>query len=71
MGMFVGTSILTILGARVPRKTMLIGLAVIFTLGNALTALAPSLPIALAGRVLTAFNHGTFSASARSSPPRW
>ncbi|MDP0929536.1 MFS transporter [Paracoccus onubensis] len=60
LGVFVGAPILTILGAKVPRKTMLIGLAVIFTLGNALTALAPSLPIALAGRILTAFNHGTF-----------
>lgn len=60
LGVFVGAPILTILGAKVPRKTMLIGLAVIFTLGNALTALAPSLPIALGGRILTAFNHGTF-----------
>ncbi|RDD72593.1 MFS transporter [Paracoccus versutus] len=60
LGVFVGAPILTVLGAKVPRKTMLIGLAVIFTLGNALTALAPTLPIALAGRILTAFNHGTF-----------
>lgn len=60
LGVFVGAPILTILGAKLPRKRMLIGLAVIFTLGNALTALAPSLPIALAGRILTAFNHGTF-----------
>lgn len=60
LGVFVGAPILTILGARVPRKTMLIGLALIFTVGNVITAIAPTLPIALAGRVLTAFNHGTF-----------
>lgn len=60
LGVFVGAPILTVLGAKVPRKTMLIGLALIFTLGNIITALAPTLPIALAGRVLTAFNHGTF-----------
>ncbi|MBI0433478.1 MFS transporter [Roseomonas sp. KE0001] len=60
LGVFVGAPILTVLGARVPRKTMLIGLATLFTLGNLLTALAPSLPLALAGRILTAFNHGTF-----------
>jgi len=60
LGVFVGAPILTVLGAKVPRKTMLIGLALIFTLGNVLTALAPSFPIALAGRILTAFNHGTF-----------
>lgn len=60
LDVLVGAPILTILGAKISRKTMLIGLAVIFTLGNAMTALAPSLPIALAGRILTAFNHGTF-----------
>lgn len=60
LGVFVGAPILTVLGAKVPRKSMLIGLATIFTLGNVLTALAPNFPIALAGRILTAFNHGTF-----------
>jgi DHA1 family inner membrane transport protein len=60
LGVFVGAPILTVLSAKVPRKTMLIGLAIIFTLGNVITAVAPTLPIALAGRVLTAFNHGTF-----------
>ncbi|WP_108659979.1 MFS transporter [Acuticoccus kandeliae] len=60
LGVFVGAPILTVLGARIPRKRMLIGLALVFTLGNVITALAPTLPVALAGRVLTAFNHGTF-----------
>lgn len=60
LGVFVGAPILTVMGARVPRKRLLIGLAMIFTLGNVLTALAPTFPIALAGRVLTAFNHGSF-----------
>src|SRR5690554_3982791 len=60
LGVFVGAPFITVLGARVPRKTMLISLAVIFTLGNVITALAPNLTIALAGRILTAFNHGTF-----------
>jgi DHA1 family inner membrane transport protein len=60
LGVFVGAPILTVLAAKVPRKRMLIGLAVIFMLGNVITALAPTLPIALAGRILTAFNHGTF-----------
>ncbi|ADO43338.1 MFS transporter [Ketogulonicigenium vulgare] len=60
LGVFVGAPILTVLGARVPRKALLIGLALIFTLGNIVTALAPTLPMALAGRILTAFNHGTF-----------
>lgn len=60
LGVFVGAPVLTILGAKVPRKTMLISLALIFTLGNVVTALAPTLPTALIGRIITAFNHGTF-----------
>lgn len=60
LGVFVGAPILTVLCARVPRKKVLIALAIIFTLGNVLTAVAPTLSIALGGRVLTAFNHGTF-----------
>ncbi|MGU3576649.1 MFS transporter [Brucellaceae bacterium C25G] len=60
LGVFFGAPVITALGARVPRKTMLIALATVFTLGNILTAVAPTFPIALAGRILTAFNHGTF-----------
>lgn len=60
LGVFIGAPLLTVLGARIPRKALLIGLALLFTLGNAVTALAPNFPLALAGRVLTAFNHGTF-----------
>lgn len=60
LGVFVGAPLLTVLGSRVPRKKMLIGLATLFTLGNIITAIAPTLTIALAGRLLTSFNHGAF-----------
>lgn len=60
LGVFVGAPVLTIIGGRFPRKNLLIGLAFIFTLGNAITAVAPTLNIALAGRVITSFNHGAF-----------
>ena len=60
LGVFIGAPLLTVLGARVPRKTMLVALACIFTLGNIITALAPTLPLAIAGRVITSFNHGAF-----------
>ena len=60
LGVFIGAPLLTVLGARVPRKTMLIALAFIFTLGNIITALAPTLPLAIVGRVITSFNHGAF-----------
>ena len=51
---------MTVVGSRVPRKTMLIALAVIFTLGNIITAMAPTLSVAVVGRVITSFNHGAF-----------
>lgn len=60
LGVFIGAPILTVLGAKVPRKTMLIVLTLIFTLGNMLTAFAPTFPIALAGRIITSLNHGCF-----------
>ncbi|MDU1061521.1 MAG: MFS transporter [Leclercia adecarboxylata] len=60
LGVFVGAPLMTVLGAKIPRKTMLIGLALIFTLGNILTAVAPTLTLAIVGRVITSFNHGAF-----------
>lgn len=60
LGVFVGAPLLTVLGARVPRKTMLIVLAGIFTVGNIITAIAPTMPIGIAGRIITSFNHGAF-----------
>ncbi|MCW2482244.1 MFS transporter, partial [Candidatus Symbiopectobacterium sp. NZEC135] len=57
LGVFVGAPLLTVLGARVPRKTMLIALGFIFTI---VTAIAPTLALAIAGRVITSFNHGAF-----------
>lgn len=60
LGVFIGAPIMTILGASIPRKAMLTGLAVIFTAGNIITALAPTLEVALIGRVITSFNHGAF-----------
>ena len=60
LGVFVGAPVLTIVGGRFPRKTLLIGLAFIFTVGNVITAMAPTLNWALVGRVITSFNHGAF-----------
>lgn len=60
LGVFVGAPLMTVLGARIPRKAMLIALAVIFTLGNVITAMAPTLAVAITGRIITSFNHGAF-----------
>lgn len=60
LGVFVGAPLMTVLGSRIPQKTVLMVLAVIFTLGNVVTAIAPTLPMAIVGRVITSFNHGAF-----------
>ncbi|MCL1479367.1 MFS transporter [Marinobacter sp. M3C] len=60
LGVVVGAPLLTAMTGRWPRKTLLLGLMVIFTLGNAACALAPSYGFLMAARVLTAFAHGTF-----------
>ena len=60
LGVVVGAPLLTALTTRWPRKVVLIGLMVIFVVGNAACALAPSYGFLMAARVLTAMTHGTF-----------
>jgi DHA1 family inner membrane transport protein len=60
LGVVVGAPLLTGLTARWPRKSVLIGLMVVFTLGNLACALAPSYGWLMAARVLTSFAHATF-----------
>ena len=60
LGVFVGAPVLTIASRNLPRKTVLIALMVIFTLGNLACALAPNYAALMAARVLTALAHGTF-----------
>jgi DHA1 family inner membrane transport protein len=56
----VGAPLLTIASRSLPRKTVLLALMVIFTLGNLACALAPSYGWLMAARVVTALAHGTF-----------
>lgn len=60
LGVVVGAPIMTTATARWPRKTVLLVLMAIFTIGNAACALAPSYGALMAARVLTSFAHGTF-----------
>lgn len=60
LGVFVGAPILTLATRRMPRKSVLLGLMAIFTLGNVACALAPDYASLMAARVLTALAHGTF-----------
>ncbi|MGV9317209.1 MFS transporter [Streptomyces sp. NPDC003691] len=60
LGVVAGAPLMTALGARISRKRMLALLMALFVLGNALSALAPSFELMLAGRVLASLAHGAF-----------
>jgi len=60
LGVFVGAPILTLATRRLPRKTTLLVLMAIFTLGNVLAAIAPSYGVLMGARLVTALAHGTF-----------
>lgn len=59
-GVFAGAPILTLATRRLPRKTVLLALMLIFTIGNLACALAPNYTALMAARIVTALAHGTF-----------
>ncbi|ATY30656.1 MFS transporter [Sphingomonas psychrotolerans] len=60
LGVLIGAPLVTLTTGQVPRRTLLIGLAGIFTAGNLLAAISDSYGMLLAARILTSFNHGAF-----------
>jgi DHA1 family inner membrane transport protein len=60
LGVAVGAPLLAALTGRIPRKTLLLALMALFTLGNILCAIAPSYMLMMAARVVTSFAHGSF-----------
>ena len=60
VGVVVGAPTLTALGVRFPPRQTLIGLMVVFVVGNALSAVAPTYETLAAARVVTALAHGSF-----------
>ena len=60
LGVFVGAPVLTASLSRVPRKTALLALMTIFTIGNLACALAPNYAVLMLARVITSLAHGTF-----------
>ncbi|MGA0609713.1 MFS transporter [Caldimonas sp. KR1-144] len=60
LGVFVGAPLLTAATTRLPRKTALVALMLIFTIGNLACALAPNYALLMAARVVTSLAHGTF-----------
>lgn len=60
LGVFAGAPLLTLAMRRLPRKTVLVSLMLVFTVGNAACALAPDYWSLMAARVVTSLAHGTF-----------
>ena len=60
MGVLIGAPLLTLTTGRIDRRTLLIALMGIFTLGNALSAMADGYWMLMAARFVTSFNHGAF-----------
>ena len=59
-GVVIGAPLLAVLAATWPRKALLIGLMAAFTVGNALSALAPTYGLLVASRFVAGFPHGAF-----------
>lgn len=60
LGVVVGAPLLTAAAARVDRRVILIGLMVAFTVGNVLSAFAPSVGWLMAARFVAGLPHGAF-----------
>jgi DHA1 family inner membrane transport protein len=60
LGVFFGAPVLTVMTSRMPRKTVLVVLMLVFTLGNLTCALAPNYTVLMIARVITSLAHGTF-----------
>lgn len=60
IGVLVGAPVMTLLFSRFGKRTALMALMAIFTLGNLLSALSPDYWTLLLARVVTSLNHGAF-----------
>lgn len=60
LGVLLGAPLMTLTTGRIRRRTLLIGLAAIFTLGNLLAAISSNYGMLLAARIITSLNHGAF-----------
>jgi MFS transporter, DHA1 family, inner membrane transport protein len=60
LGVVVGAPLIAALTARMPRRTLLLGLMVVFTLGNLASVLAPTYGTLMAARFVAGLPHGAF-----------
>ena len=60
LGVAVGAPVLTALTGKLPRKTLLLALMALFTVGNLVAWQAPSYEALVVARILTGLAHGVF-----------
>lgn len=60
VGVMLGAPVMTLLFARFGKRAALMSLMLIFTVGNLLSAFAPSYSTLLLSRLITSLNHGAF-----------
>lgn len=60
IGVMVGAPVMTLLFSRFGKRTALMALMAIFTIGNLMSAMAPGYWTLLAARLVTSLNHGAF-----------
>lgn len=60
LGVVIGSPVIALFAARLPRRSLLIGLMALFGLGNVLSALSPSYGWMLAFRFLSGMPHGAY-----------
>ena len=60
LGVVIGAPVLAGLGAKLPRRKLLVGLMVAYALGNLLSAVATNYPMLMAARFVTGLPHGAY-----------
>ncbi len=60
LGVVVGAPLLTAIGSKISRKTVLLTLMGVFIAGNLISALAPTYGVLMTGRIVAALSHGAF-----------
>lgn len=60
LGVVIGAPVIAVLGNRLPRRELLVGLMVLFAVGNALSALASGYGVLVLARFVTGIPHGAF-----------
>ncbi|MDG2528900.1 MFS transporter [Caulobacter endophyticus] len=60
LGVVVGAPVIAVLAARIARRTLLVGLMVLFAIGNGLSALSPTFETMVIFRFLSGLPHGAY-----------